>query len=70
MVEVGVAIGSTIRVASSSRSVGVELVSVGSSGRGGSTSAGGLVLMSILVEVAGLVESGTSGAVRVSVVGL
>lgn len=68
--EVGIAIGSTIRVACSSRSIGIEFVGVGSSASGGSTGTGRLVLVSMLVKVAGLVEAGTSGSIRVSVVGL
>ena len=70
VLEVGVAVGSTVRVASSTGSVGVELVGVGSSTSSGSTGTGRLVLVGVLVEVSGLVESGSSRAVRVSVMNL
>jgi len=66
VLEVGVAVGSAIRVSSSSRSVSVELVGVGGSTSGGSSSTGRLVLVGLLVEVSSLVESGTSRSVRVA----
>jgi hypothetical protein len=70
VLEVGVAVGSTVWVASSSGSVSVELVGVGSSTSSGSTGTGRLVLVGVLVKVTGLVEAGSSRSIRVSVMNL